>query len=502
MYSIGLDVGTTGVKAIVCDIYGNVFGSGFREYDVIFSTPGQAEQDPEAIWKKTKEVLGIAISTCKNRKQIQALSLSVQGDAVIPVDVNIKPLYNAILGMDYRSERQSCFFSERFGDKKLFRLTGMRPHPMNSAIKILWLMEEKPEIAERTWKFMTYSDFILSKLGADEPVIDYTMASRTMAFSLDSYDWSDDILSAMKLDKIKLSKPIASGEKVGFLRRELMLEFGLSRMVTLVSGGHDQTCAALGAGAVKENIAVDSHGTAEVISTAFCKRHTSDVMFESYYPCYCHVKKGMYFIFSLNHIGGILLKWYRDNFCAVEIDESVATDSNAYKIMERKTKPGPSSVLVLPHFNGSGTPWCDLASKGAFLGLTLSTSRHDITKGIMDSLTYEMRINMERLLTAGIEISDLRAVGGGANSPMWLQIKADVTGCTVSTLKVRESACLGAALLGFAGIGACTLDEAVALAVKTDRTYTPDPSVQGKYNEKYIIYQQVYETMKDINHQL
>jgi xylulokinase len=499
MLSMGLDAGTTGVKAIVVDSSGAVLGQSFHEYDVICEAPGLAEQDSALVWRCTKEVIGAAVSQCGNKNGVRVMSLSVQGDAIIPVDRNLRPLHRALLGMDYRSEKQSRLFDEKFGGRYLFGKTGMRPHPMNSAAKILWFIQERPEIAEKTWKYMTYADYLLSLLGADEPLIDHTMASRTMLFSLESKEWIDELLSFMGLDRDKLSRPLPSGEKAGFLRGDLAREWGIASPVALVTGGHDQTCAALGAGVTEENIAVDSHGTAEVISTAFNGTRTGDVMFESFYPCYCHAKKDMYFTFSLNHIGGILLKWYRDKFCAEEIREAETKGVSAYRIMEDKCPSGPSSVFVLPHFNGSGTPWCDLRSRGAFLGLTMSTERHDITGGIMDSLAYELNINLEQLRRAGIAISNLRAVGGGANSPRWLQIKADITGCTVSTLKIREAACLGAALLGFAGMEFSTLDEAAGQAVHIAGVFRPNPEMAARYREKFLVYRDIYGTLKEIN---
>jgi sugar (pentulose or hexulose) kinase len=129
----------------------------------------------------------------------------------------------------------------------------------------------------------------------------------------------------------------------------------------------------------------------------------------------------------------------------------------------------------------------------------MATTRHDITKGIMDSLTYELKINLERLRTAGIGTADLRAVGGGARSPFWLQIKADITGCTVSTLAVREAACLGAALLGLTGAGFSTLDEAVEKAVRLDRTFVPDPETAARYEERFLVYREIYGALKKIN---
>jgi xylulokinase len=501
MHLLGLDVGTTGCKAVVFDLDGNSKGYGFHEYNVICEKPGWAEQDPERVWELTKQVIRQAV-TESGVKDIKALSLSVQGDAVIPVDRNILPLHNTLLGMDYRSYKQGGECARIFGDRELFNRTGMRPHPMNSLTKILWFKENTPELYSKTYKFMTYADYILSKLGA-EPVIDFTMASRTMAFDLTAGKWSDEILRGLDMDPALLSKAVPSGEVVGELPAVLAEEFGLPKGVLLVSGGHDQPCAALGAGVVEENIAIDSHGTAEVVSTAFHKPMLNDSMYNSYYPCYCHAKTGMYFTFSLNHIGGILLKWYRDNLGHAEVMEAEQLGIGTYRLMEEKAPKGPSSILVLPHFNGSGTPWCDLESKGAILGLTMATTRHDIVKGILDSLTYELRINIETLRNAGVKIDELRSVGGGAKSPIWLQIKADVTGCRVATLKVREAACLGAALLaGTAAGGYASLDEGVRRTVALKDIYEPDPQAAKLYDEKYQVYKDVYTALQGIHRRL
>lgn len=501
MHLLGLDVGTTGCKAVVFDLDGTIKGYGFHEYDVICERPGWAEQDPDRVWTLTRQVIRQAVVQ-SGVKDIKALSLSVQGDAVIPVDRNIRPLHNTLLGMDYRSKSQGEACARIFGDRELFNRTGMRPHPMNSLTKILWFKENTPEVYAGTYKFMTYADFILSKLGA-EPVTDFTMASRTMAFDLVEGKWSDSILGGLDIDMSLLSKAVPSGEVVGELPAALAEEFGLPRGVLLVTGGHDQPCAALGAGVVTENIAIDSHGTAEVVSTAFTRPMLNDAMYNSFYPCYCHAKKGMYFTFSLNHIGGILFKWYRDNLGHAEVAEAERLGKGAYQLMEEKAPTGPSPVLVLPHFNGSGTPWCDLESKGAILGLTMATTRHDIVKGILDSLTYELRINIETLRKAGVAIDELRSVGGGAKSPIWLQIKADVTGCRVATLKVREAACLGAALLaGTAAGGYASLDEGVARTVALKDVYEPKSDAAKLYDEKYQIYKDVYTALQCINRRL
>jgi xylulokinase len=500
MSLLGLDVGTTGVKAAVFDPDGRAKGYGFQEYPVLCEKPGLAEQDPETVWHFAK--LAVRQAIAGGAKDIEALSLSVQGDAVIPVDKNLMPLHHALLGMDYRSKKQSDDCIRLLGERALFDRTGMRPHPMNSLTKMLWFRENMPGIADRLYKFMTYADYMMAKLGA-EPVIDFTMASRTMAFELAGMEWSGTILDKVGLEAEFLSRAVPSGEIVGKIRPALAEELGLPKTVLLASGGHDQTCAALGAGVVDENAALDSHGTAEVLSAAFRAPRVDDGMYDAYYPCYCHARKERYFTFSLNHIGGILLQWYRDNLGHAEAEEARKRNVPVYGLMESKTSGGPSPVLVLPHFNGSGTPWCDLDSKGAFIGLTMSTTRHDLVKGIMDSLAYELRINLETMKRVGIRIDELRAAGGAARSPLWLQIKADVTGCRVATLKIREAACLGAAILAGTASGTYgSVDEGVEAAVKLGEIYEPEGESAKRYEEKYAVYKDLYGVLKMVNARL
>lgn len=501
MHVIGLDVGTTGLKAIVFDLEGKIKGYGFGRYDIIFKKPNWAEQDPEKLWEIARNVIRKVIKDT-NLKDIKAICVSVQGDAVIPVDSKIRPLHNAILGMDYRSVKEALSCSELIGGRELFNITGMRPHPITSLTKILWFKENTKDIYKESYKFMTYADFISSKLGA-QPYIDWTMASRTMAFDLLKREWSEFILDKVNINKSLFSKPVPSGEIIGKVSTQVAEDVGLSEECLIITGGHDQTCAGIGAGCIKEGIAIDSHGTAEVLSTAFIAPVLNDDMYESYYPCYLHAKKGMYFTFSLNHVGGILLEWYKDTMGYFEEKEAQKLGRDIYQLIDSKTKEGPSKLLILPHFNGSGTPWCDLSSKGAILGLTLSSTRHDISKAILDSLVYELRINMERMRKAGIKIKEVRAVGGAAKSPIWLRVKADILDCKIMTLETHEAACLGAAIIAGTAIGGySSLEEGVKIAVKPKDEFTPNPEMQELYEERYNIYKDLYVTLKDINRRL
>lgn len=501
MSLIGLDIGTTGCKAMVFSDEGAALGHGFREYEVISLDTVRHEQDAERVWKLAKEAMKEAVQK-SGVPSVHALSLSVQGDAVIPVDRDGNALAHTLLGMDYRSKAQGDRCGELFGERELFERTGMRPHPMNSVTKMMWIKENLPEIYEKADKLVTYADFILMKLGAPA-VIDETMASRTMLFDLKEKKWSQQMLEQLGISEEKLSRPVPSGEIVGKMRKELVEELGLTGKVLLVAGGHDQTCAALGAGLVKENIALDSHGTAEVVSTAFDAPRLGGKMFDSYYPCYCHAKSGMYFTFTLNHIGGILFKWFRDNFCEKQVEEAALLDGNAFRLLESRAPEGPSSVMILPHFNGSGTPWCDLDSKGAIVGLTMSTTKYDLVKAIMDSLTYELLINLDRLEHCGIRIDTLRAVGGATKSQKWMQIKSDITGKAVQTLAVSDAACLGAAMLAGVACGVfSSIDQAAEQCVKVKSCYEPEPGRAMRYREKYEVYRDIYPTLRDLNYRL
>jgi len=506
MRLIGLDVGTIGCKAAVFDEEGRVLGYGFREYGFLAGEPAMAEQDAEEVWRLTCEALHEALARSDSDRPggeaVRALSLSVQGDAVILVDRSFRPVYHAVLGMDYRARPQASRSAELLGERALFERTGMRPHPINSILKALWLKEMRPQAWEKAWKITTYADYILGRLGA-EPVIDHTMASRTMAFDLRSRAWSGEILDRLGIDAGLLSRPAPSGVVAGALSREAAEQTGLPEGLPLATGGHDQACAALGAGVTGEGRGVVSTGTAEVLSAAFSRPLLNDTMFESYYPCYLYVREGRYFTFTLNHVGGLLLRWYRDTLAFPEVWEAGEKGEDPYEMILGRLPPGPSGLFVLPHFNGSGTPWCDLSSRGAILGLTLSTTRHDIARAILESQSYELAINLLELERAGVRVEELRAVGGGARSPLWLQIKADVLDRPITTLRVREAACLGAAILAGVAVGAySSVEEGVERTVSVAGTYRPDPVRHRAYAGRLELYREVYPALARIHHRM
>lgn len=499
VYFLGLDVGTTGCKAVVFDRMGRQMGRGYREYHVVCGEPFQAEQDPELVCCLLKESIKEAVKEA-GISRIEALSLSVQGDAVIPVDRQFRVLHPAVLGMDYRSLKQCRAFEEKYDEWKLYEETGQPLHPINMMAKIMYFMDEKPEVSEKTWKFVTYEEFILERLGG-EPMIDGSMASRSMGFSLEKKTWSEDILKKMGIPGEKLSRVCNSGMPVGQMEKKTAEQMGISNRPLLIAGGHDQPVGAVGAGIVEEGAGLDSTGTAEVLSVAYRTPAVNKSMHDSFYACYYHVIPEMYFSFAHMQTGGILQQWYRDQFGSLELAEAGKRGLDYYTYAQSKCPPGPSAVLVLPHFNGSGTPLCDMESKGAIVGLTLATTRHEILKGIIDGLCYELKFNKETMESAGVPIRRIRAVGGGARSPLWLQTKADIMEMPVETLACKEAGCLGAAILAAAGAGIyADIPAAIKEMVKTDRIYEPRKLYRERYREQYIRYRKLYESLCPVFH--
>ena len=263
---------------------------------------------------------------------------------------------------------------------------------------------------------------------------------------------------------------------MGRLRPELAAELGLGNQVLLVSGGHDQACAALGSGVLAPGLAMVSTGTAEVVEVAMASPALAPALREGGISVYRHVVPGLYVAMTLNHSGGLLLRWFRDTLGQWESEQAAAAGVDAYNLLLRDAPAGPTGLLFLPHFAGSGTPVLDVESKGAILGLTFATTKAELAKAALEGLTFELRMNLDLLRSAGVEIAELHAVGGGARSDLWLQLKADICNVPLRVPRVTDAACLGAALL--AGVGAGSYPDfatAVARTVQWRRRFEPDP---------------------------
>ncbi len=504
MSLIGLDIGTTGCKAIVFASDGRILGQASREYPILTPRANWAEQEAELVWTKAWEALGEAVSRAAQYNDVPvAMALSVQGEAVIPVDADGRALRPAILGMDTRTTGENKWLVSRFSRQKLFKRTGMPVHTINTLPKLLWLRRHEPRIWKGAHQFLLYEDFFLRRL-VGRAVISHCLASRTQMYDLAKGDWADDILSECKIERERLALlPPLQGGVVGTLKKDLARSLGISGEVLLVSGGHDQACAALGSGVVKPGLAMVSTGTAEVVEVAMDKPKLAGQLEKGGISVYRHVVPGLYLAMTLNHSGGLLLRWFRDTLCRYECDKARGEGKDAYELILAGAPEWPTGVMVLPHFSGSGTPLLDTTSRGAIIGLTLTASRAVIAKAILEGLTFELRINTDLLKKCGINIRELHAVGGGARSNLWLQLKADICKIPLHIPKVTEAACLGAALLAGVGAGVYPdLVSAVSQMVQFERRVAPQRKSVLAYDKRCRIYQRLYPALVGLHREL
>lgn len=315
MYLIGLDIGTTGCKASLFDEAGNLLASASREYAVDIPQPTWAEQDAERVWQLAQESLREVVAT-SGQTEVAALGLSVQGEAVMPVDGDGNALRPAILGMDTRTDEQNTWLKEQFGAEDLFMRTGMPVHTINTLPKLLWLKEYEPDLWRQADRFLLYEDFLINKM-TGQAVISRCLASRTQLYDLPQGAWSSDILCALELEPARLATVRSSGEAVDAMQPDLAERLGFSKPPVVVTGGHDQACGALGVGLVEAGLAMVSTGTAEVVEVALDSPALNQTLYEGNISVYAHVVPDLYLAMTLNHSGGLLLRWFRDTLYVV-----------------------------------------------------------------------------------------------------------------------------------------------------------------------------------------
>ncbi len=499
---IGLDLGTTVCKAGFFDTRGKILKLVRREYPVTSDYPGWAEQNPDIVWNTIRMVLSEIAEDKQLDDPIKAICISAQGEAVVFLNQGGRPLRNSILGMDMRSVEQAERLKSELGAEWLLETSGVPPHPLTTVAKILWVKEHEPEIAKKTVRYLCYEDFAFFKLGG-VPAIDYSLASRTGLFDMEKKKWSAKILDYGGIKEDQLANIYPSGEAIGKINRKIAQTLGLPTDVLLVTGGHDVTCAALGAGAIKKGVGGDILGTAEIFGITVESSSVAKEIRPSNFACYCHVVPNKFWLMTLNQTCGLLLRWYRDNFAEPEVKLAEKEGKDAFDLILSQSKPDIADSMILPHFVGSGTPWIDARSKGAIVGLSIHTGKADIIRAILEAVIYEQKISIDIFEKYGVDIKEIRAVGGGSKSRLWLQIRSDILGKTVFTLQTEEASCLGTAILASYALGHYpSIENGAEKMVKIKDRIEPNKKLYSRYQQRYLIYQELYPALKDINYSL
>lgn len=494
---MGVDVGTSGCKAVVFDETGKQISLAYREYDLRSPHPGWAELDAEEVMDKCFAVISESARQA-GEGSVRGLGVSAQGEAFAPVDGNNQAIGPAPVSSDTRGVSYINKWGQSFGLDRLYQITGHTAHPMFSIFKLLWLRDQQPEIWKRAAKFLCFEDLLHARLGVD-PAMGWPLAARMMLFDVRKHQWDDTILDAVGLKKDRLARPLESGTKAGCVKAEIARELGMAEDAFVVTAGHDQPCSALGAGAVEPGVAVYATGTVECITPAFREPRFTDALRTNNLCTYDHAAPGRYATVAFSLTGGNILKWFRDQFGAVEVAEQQRTGVNAYELLLRQAGDEPSGLLVLPYFTPTGTPYFDPHATGAILGLRLTTTRGQMIRALLEGVAFEMRLNMDILAHSGLRVEQLRAIGGGAKSATWNQLKADVLGVPLAICAVTEAGSRGAALLACAPDTGQSVEQLASRWTKINRVVEPRKSHADHYSERFSTYKKLYPTLRELN---
>ena len=480
---MGIDVGSSGCKVSVVNEEGIVTAFAERRYAFQYEG-GYSELDPEVVLKNVKDAMK-EITFRFDMSALLTLSVTSFGEMFVLLDENRKVLCPSISYNDHRGMAEAQMLHEHFGNDEIYEITGATINAMYSLPKLLWIKHNQPEVYRKAKKLCLFADFILMKLGAEDH-IDYSLASRTLMFDVRNRCWSEEILEFAGINQEILSNPVPTGTIVGKISVSLANELGLPASVLLLAGGHDQSCAALGAGIVNEGMALDGMGSNECIVPTFSRSLIHSGMKKANLVCVPYILPDMYVTYAFNRSAGTVLDWYVRLLGNVSYEELLG---------EMSVKP--SKTLFLPHFAGAATPYMDDEAKGAVMGLDLSTTKGELTRSIIEGLQFEVMINLQCLKDAGFSVRELFASGGMSQSDHVLQMKADILGLPVHRLENPQTGTLAMAILGSVSKGIYPdISSAVAALVRRGRAFYPDARLHEEYGEMFEQYKNMYHAVK------
>lgn len=480
---IGCDVGSQGTKAILLSTSGEYICEAYEGYGIDYPHPLWAEQPVE----RWLDALILAIRRLISESgvaatSVRALSLATQVDGVIPIDSRGLPLHPAIIWMDRRASAQCERVRQRLGDGQIFQLTGLNLDASHVAPKIRWLADQRPEVYERTSYFLLPGSYMAYAL-TGELGVDYSNASSTLLLDVHTKMWSARMAEAFDIDLNKLAPVSAATATLGKLRPDMAKQLGLDTETSVMVGCGDEHAACLGSGVARPGIVGDIAGTAEPVCAA-----SKEAVFDParLVETHCHADPELWLLENPGFVSGGNLRWFRDQFAKGE--NYSALDAEAAGVA-----PGADGLTFLPSLMGAMAPTWNESARGTYAGFTLAHTRAHFFRAILEGSAYAVRDITTQMQLAGMDLRELRVVGGGAKSPLWNQIKADVTGLQVNVPEITETTALGAAFLALVGIGEYTsLMEASDDMVKIREHTEPDPGMASLYTEAYERYRQTY----------
>jgi xylulokinase len=503
-YMIGIDVGTTGTRAVIVRPDGHVVGAATGDHQPMrMAKPGWAEQDPEDWWKATLVAVRAALEQAGLKgSDIAAVGFSGQMHGVVLLDKAHAVLRPSLIWCDQRSQPQCDWITSKVGAERLIQLVSNPALTGFSAPKLLWVRDHEPKVFERAAHFLLPKDFVRFRL-TGEFATDVSDASGTLLFDVTNRRWSKEILSALELDPKLLPRAYESPEITGEITREAAVLTGLAARTPVVGGGGDQASSAVGNGIVLPGLTSATLGTSGVIFT-YTEAPKLDPRGRIH--TFCHAVPGKWHVMGVTQGAGLSLRWFREHFAASEAWYARLTGVDAYELIIReaeKIPPGSDGLLWLPYLMGERTPHLDAQARGMWFGLTAAHTRAHLIRSILEGVAFSLRDSLEIFKELDIPVEQIRASGGGSRSFLWRQIQADVYGKELVTLRTSEGSALGAALL--AGVGAkiySSVEESAREAIQVKERMAPRPDNVKIYDRYYQVYRDLYPTVQELAHTL
>jgi xylulokinase len=493
-YLLGIDVATTGVKALLIDEEGSVIGSANTEQPLYTPQPLWSEQEPADWWNgAVKSIRQVLAETGTPPEAVQGIGLTGQMHGLTLLDGNGSVLRPAILWNDQRTGSQCDEIRKRLGKERLIQITGNDALTGFTAPKILWVQENEPDVYSKTRHILLPKDYVRFKLTGDF-AMDRADAAGTILLDIKSRDWSPEVLAALNIPAEWLPQTYEGPEITGHVSAEAALQTGLKPGTPVIAGGGDQAAQAVGVGAVQPGIVALTLGTSGVVFATTAQPYIEP---EGRLHAFCHSVPDRWHLMGVMLSAAGSLRWFRDTAApGKDYDSLLAPASDI--------SPCSEGLLFLPYLTGERTPHPDPLARGAFVGLTIRHSMAHMTRSVLEGVAFGLRDSFELMKAVGISnIHQVRVSGGGARSVLWRQILADVLNAELITVNTTEGAAFGAALLAGVGTGIwSTVDAACQATVKQTGCTTPNADTAARYETGYAVYRKLYPALRDINNDL